>query len=52
MTEPTDDDMTERGAAEEASATPLTETEVEVSKRRPSDPPENSGAGLGADDIE
>lgn len=52
MTEPTKNEETERGAAEEASGTPLTETEAEVSKRPPSDPPENDGIGLGSDDVE
>jgi hypothetical protein len=31
---------------------PLTGTEVEVSKRPPSDPPEKHGVGLSADDVE
>ncbi|WP_170068060.1 DUF4102 domain-containing protein [Lentzea guizhouensis] len=52
MTEPTDNEQTERGAAEEASGVPLTETEVEASKRPPSDRPEEDGAGLGPDDVE
>ncbi|GAA3464652.1 hypothetical protein ACFFSW_28685 [Saccharothrix longispora] len=42
MTEPQrDDEGVERGAAEENSGSPLTETEVEVSKRPPSDSPED-----------
>ncbi|MCG8925046.1 hypothetical protein [Lentzea sp. CC55] len=52
MTEPTEYEQTERGAAEEASGTPLTETEVEVSKRPPGVPPKNDGMGLSDDDVE
>jgi hypothetical protein len=52
MTEPAENEQTERGAAEEASGAPLTETEVEVSKRPPSDPPETDGMGLGDADVE
>lgn len=52
VTEPTEYEQTERGAAEEASGTPLTETEVEVSKRPPGVPPKNDGMGLSDDDVE
>ncbi|MCE6996275.1 hypothetical protein LZG04_15935 [Saccharothrix sp. S26] len=42
MTEPRRDEETvERGAAEEASGTPLTDTEREVSERPPSDSPDD-----------
>ncbi|MGM1062414.1 hypothetical protein [Saccharothrix sp. Mg75] len=41
MTAPRDDDeRVERGAAEENSGAPLTETEVEVSERAPGDSPD------------
>ncbi|WP_255353320.1 hypothetical protein [Nocardia sp. NRRL S-836] len=40
MTDPKSDDV-ERGAAEEASDTPLTPTEREASERPPSDPGED-----------
>ncbi|HEX7309228.1 hypothetical protein [Lentzea sp.] len=36
----------EHGAAEENSGAPLTRTEEEVSKRPPSDPDQEQGAGL------
>ncbi|MEU7474646.1 hypothetical protein AB0A63_01595 [Lentzea sp. NPDC042327] len=56
-----DEETVQRGAAEEASGTPLTETEAEVSRRPPSDTPEDvpdedgrgtGGMGLGGDDVE
>ncbi|MBB5958586.1 hypothetical protein FHS29_005194 [Saccharothrix tamanrassetensis] len=46
MTDPRHDDETvERGAAEEATGTPLTDVEREVSERPPSDSPGNQPHG-------
>ncbi|WP_153278629.1 hypothetical protein [Saccharothrix syringae] len=50
MTEPQrDNEDVERGAAEEGADAPLTDTERELSRRAPSDTPEN-GPDDGSDD--
>ena len=40
-----DQQPTQRGAAEEASATPVTETEVQASRRPPSESPSGPDGG-------
>jgi hypothetical protein len=50
MSEQQDEDSVGRGAAEEMSGTPLTETEREVSERPPSDSPAEDEASSRSDD--
>jgi hypothetical protein len=52
MSEQQDEDSVGRGAAEEMSGTPLTETEREVSERPPSDSPAEDEASSSRSDDE